>query len=471
MKFAFAIASMGGTPMSHQPDSRIKHLQQTPAHAVIADTAASLHPARARSQRFSSMNTRIASFFYGSFITALLAASTVIAAEWPDYRGPTHDGVSTEKLAPWTSAPKELWRLKIGNGLGTFAVAGGKAYLYALEGGQESCIAIDAISGKPLWARQIDKTTTDRSGEPAPRSTPAVDGDRVYVISTFLKLACLDTKSGKILWGHDLYTEFQAPAKVKGISNWGSAQSPTIDGNLVYIAGGGPGKSLMAFDKKTGKPVWGMGDEKLTHASPAIATIQGVRQIIFFVQSGLVSCETTTGKELWRWDVPFDTSTAASPIVYQDIVYCSAGYGKNGGGACRIGKSGDKLSAAKIWYTPGRNINHWSTPVCKDGNLYGLFGFKQFKTEPLKCVEIATGKELWSQDGFGQGGVQLVGDHLVVQGDEGQIVLVDASPTGYHEAGRTEPLHGKCWNMPVVSDGRLYARSITEAVCLDVSGK
>jgi outer membrane protein assembly factor BamB len=417
------------------------------------------------------MHARISRLVRHSLLTAVLGASAAMAGEWPEYRGPTHDGVSTEQLKPWAGEPKVLWKLKIGDGLGTFAIAGGKAYLYALEGGRESCIALDAATGKPLWATPIDKTTQDRSGEPAPRSTPAVDGDRVYVMSTFLKLACMNTANGKVIWGHDLNTEFQGQQSTSGIKNWGSAQSPAIDGDLVFVVGGGPGKSLMAFDKKTGRLAWARGDEKLTHATPAIATIQGVRQVIFFVQSGLVACETTTGKELWRYAVPFSTSTAASPVVSGDIVYCSAGYSKNGGTACKIAKLGTQLTATKMWYTEKKNINHWSTPVCKDGYLYGLFGFKQFKTEPLKCVEIATGKEMWSQDGFGQGGVQLVGDHLVVQGDEGQIVLVDAAPQGYHEVGKTQPLQGKCWNMPVVSDGKLYARSITEAVCLDVSGK
>ena len=416
------------------------------------------------------MNSRLSRLVRHGLLTAVLGASAAMADEWPEYRGPTHDGVSTEQIKPWTSDPKVLWKLKIGDGLGTFAVAGGKAYLYALEGGRESCISIDAATGKPLWATPIDKTTNDRQGEPAPRSTPAVDGDRVYVMSTFLKLACLNTANGKVIWGHDLNAEFQGQQSTSGIKAWGSAQSPMIDGDLLFIAGGGPGKSLMAFDKKTGKIAWAHGDEKLTHATPAIATIQGVRQVIFFVQSGLVSCETITGKELWRYPFKFSTSTAASPVVSGDIVYCSAGYGV-GGGACKVSKLGTQLSATELWRKKNDDINHWSTPVCKDGYLYGLFGFKQFHTEPLKCVEIATGKVIWSNDGFGQGGVQRVGDHLVILGEDGQIVLVDASPKGYNEAARMQPLQYKCWNMPVVSDGKLYARSTTEAVCLDVSGK
>jgi len=244
-----------------------------------------------------------------------------------------------------------------------------------------------------------------------------------------------------------------------------------IDGDLVYCVGGGPGKALMAFDKKTGKPAWYHGDDKLTHATPTVATIQGVRQVIFFTQSGLVSCNATTGREVWRYAFPFKTSTAASPIVYQDVVYCSAGYGV-GSGAAKIVKSGDGFRATELWRKEGNVLaNHWSSAVCKDGYLYGMFGFKEFATEPLKCVEIATGKEVWSEKGFGQGGLSLVGDKLVCQGDAGQIVLAEASPKGYHELAKVQPFEGKCWNLPVVSDGKLFARSTKEIVCLDVSGK
>jgi len=195
-----------------------------------------------------------------------------------------------------------------------------------------------------------------------------------------------------------------------------------------------------------------------------------VRQVIFFTQSGLVSCDSKTGREVWRYPFPFKVSTAASPIVYEDIVYCSAGYGV-GGGAAKIVKAGSGFQATELWRTPGKTINHWSTPVCKDGYLYGMYGFKEFATEPLKCIEIATGKEMWSQTGFGQGGLSLVGDKLVCQGDAGQIVMVAADPKEYRELAKVKPLDGKCWNLPVVSDGKLFARSTKEIVCLDVSGK
>ncbi len=419
------------------------------------------------------MMTRTSRWVRQALVMAVLGTSAVMAGEWPEYRGPNHDCVSAEKVSPWTGDPKVLWKIKMGPGFGTYAVVGGSAYVFCEDAGRETCVSLDIKTGKANWTSPIDKTIHERSGGDGPRTTPAVDGDHVYVLGTYLKLACLNAANGKVVWGHDLNAEFQGQSATGGIKQWGNAASPVIDGDLIFVVGGGPGKSLIAFEKKTGRLAWAHGDEKLTHATPTIATIHGIRQVIFFTQSGLVSCETTSGKELWRYAFPFSTSTAASPVVSDDIVYCSAGYGV-GGGAARISKEGDKLVATQIWRDKGI-INHWSSAVCKDGYLYGLFGFKQFGTEPLKCVEIATGKIIWSQDGFGQGGVLRVGDHLLVQGDKGQIVMVDASPTAYKELSRTEPFDmgpkDKCWNMPVVSDGKLFARSTSQAVCLDVSGK
>jgi len=197
-------------------------------------------------------------------------------------------------------------------------------------------------------------------------------------------------------------------------------------------------------------------------------TMHGVRQVIFFTQGGLVSVTPAKGEVLWRFPFPFRTSTAISPVVWQDIVYCSAGYGV-GGGACRVSKRASGFEAREVW----RNkdvISHWATPVCQDGYLYAVIGFKEFGTAPLKCIEIATGREKWAQPGFGSGGATvLVDGHVLVQGDRGPLVLVEAKPDAYKEIARAQPLGGKCWTMPVVSNGRVYARNTKEGVCLDVA--
>lgn len=395
-----------------------------------------------------------------------------LGADWPQYRGPQADQHSPDKIAKsWPSdGPKVLWRRPVGESFGQIVVQGDRAFFFAGQDDQEAVFAINANTGKDLWSRPLDRTINEREGGiQGPRSTPVIDGNHVYVLGTYLKLACLDAASGKFVWQHDLDKEFAGQSSTGGIKQWGSAQSPIVEGDLVIVAGGGPGQTYLAFNKTTGAVAWKTGTDKITHATATPATIAGVRQIIFFMQSGLVSLAPATGQELWRFKFPFSVSTAASPVVDGDIVYCSAGYGV-GGGAAQVTKSPDgKFTATQLWRTPKETINHWSTPFALDGYVYGLFGFKQFRTEPLKCIDIKTGKEIWSHDGFGQGGCILVDGCILIQGDQGQLVLAEATPKGYHELARCQPLSGKCWTMPTLANGRVYTRSTKEAVCLDIS--
>ncbi|MCL4177514.1 MAG: PQQ-binding-like beta-propeller repeat protein [Verrucomicrobia bacterium] len=417
-------------------------------------------------------------------VSGLLASGvpgglTSRAADWPQYRGLNHDGITTESVTPWGSqGPRVIWKSPTPTGFSSFSVSQGRAFtlVQGEVGGatRELCVAFDATSGQRLWEKPVgvakydgggDSGTSDNKGGDGPRSTPSVDGSSVYVLSAQLYLACLDAATGEERWGKDIIREF----KGRNIS-WQSAASPLIDGDLIFVAGGGPDQSLLAFNKTTGAVVWKTGDEKMTHATPAVATIQGVRQVIFFTQSGLVAVEAATGKPLWRYAFPYRVSTAASPVVGGDIVYCSAGYGV-GAAAVRISRSGENLVATELWRLRGDRpvVNHWSTPVYHDGHLYGMFSFKNYGDGPVKCVELATGKVRWEEKGFGPGNMILAGDRLVALGDAGQLVLIEATPEAYRELARAEVLQGKCWSTPVVSGGRIYARSTVEGVCLEVA--
>jgi len=213
-------------------------------------------------------------------------------------------------------------------------------------------------------------------------------------------------------------------------------------------------------------------DETHTHATPVVATIGGQKQVICFMASGLVSVEPKAGEVLWRLPVRYNTSTAASPIVggkNGDIVYCSAGYGV-GAAACRIKKAEGKWTVEELW----RNgiQNHWASGVYREGYIYCLDGFKNSKC-PLICLDIETGATVWSQPDFGsQGGLIRVGDTILAQAPAGDLVLVDASPAAYKELGRLTLFQGKqCWVAPSFADGRIFARSTTESVCLIPAGK
>lgn len=396
--------------------------------------------------------------------------------EWPQYRGPEGDGISKEniKLGP---GAKVVWKAPMPNGFSSFTVANGQAYTQIGTGPTETVVAVDAATGKPRWTLNVDNVNyqkggdsgaQDNKGGDGPRSTPVVSDGKVYVYSSGMTLYCIDAKAGKTAWKHDMIEEFGG----KNIA-WSNAISPVVDGDLVYVSCGGSGQSFVAFKKATGEVAWKSGTETNTHATPVVATLFDVKQVIFFVKSGLVSVDAATGQELWRHPFKFSTSTAASPVVCgKDIVYCSAGYDV-GGGACKISKSGSGFTATELYYIKGnKNIpNHWSTPVYKDGYLYGMFSFKRYGVGPLKCVEAATGKIMWEQPNFGAGNVILANNRLVALADDGQVYIVDPTPTGYKELGKAQVVAGKCWSTPALADGKIYVRSTKEGACLDVSGK
>jgi outer membrane protein assembly factor BamB len=412
----------------------------------------------------------------------LMLQQALPSAEWPQYRGPDQTGTSNEKVnLTWPAdGPKVAWKIPTKNGFSSFAIAGGKVFTQVnreLDGKpRELCVALDPTSGKELWFADVGIGTYDRGGDTGapgnsggdgPRSTPTISDGRVYVFTQNLVLHCLDLQSGKPLWTKDLMKEHAG----RNIA-WKSAASAAIDGELVFVAGGGAGQSLLAFNKKSGDLVWKGHDETITHSTPLVTTILGERQVIFFLKKGLLSVSAKDGKALWRFPFAFNVSTAITPVASGDIVYCSAGYDV-GGGACRIVKEGDGFAAKELYKVAGNKeiANHWSTPVCKDGHLYGMFSFKKFGNGPLKCVELATGKVKWEQPGFGAGNVILVGDKIVALADDGRVVIAEATPESYKEVAQCKAVTGKCWSTPALSDGRLYVRSTKEGACLDVSGE
>lgn len=417
------------------------------------------------------------------FGLALLSTSLLgLAArgvEWPQYRGASHDGSSPEKiLKNWPAGGlRQIWKVPLTDGFSSMTVANGKVFtLVAREvdsANQEVCVALDAKTGKELWAMPLgiakydnggNSGTPDNSGGDGPRSTPSYDNGKVYTYSSRMVLTCFDAASGKVLWSSDMMKEHGG----KNIQ-WEAAASPLIEGDLVYVVCGGPGESLLALDKNDGHVVWKGESDKATQSTPITATIAGARQVIFFTQSGLVSTAPKTGAMLWRYPFKFKGAAAISPVVAGDVVYCSTAYGI-GAGACKITKDGDKFTATELWFQPANVINnHWSTPVYADGYIYGLFGQALFGRTPLECVDVATGKVLWTKPGFGPGGCTLVDGHILVLSDTGDLVLIKPSPSGYAEVARSHILSGKCWNLVTVSDGRVYARSTKEGVCVDVA--
>jgi outer membrane protein assembly factor BamB len=405
------------------------------------------------------------------------------AADWPQYNGPLGDNSSPESIRTnWTAEPpKVLWRKPIGPGWSSISVSNGRLFTQdrrqTAAGSREFCVALDATSGTELWARDLDiaEYTDIAQTDPradGPRSTPTVEGDFLYVSTSHLKLYCLKVADGTTVWRRD----FQAELGSQNIP-WENAASPLLVGDLIYVNSNGGTGYLMALNKTNGTTAWSSRTDGMTHATPLHATIHGVPQIIFLTRSGLVSVQPDTGALLWRLPFsPSTTSTAASPSVAGEFVYASAAYG-SGTWIARVAKNGNTFSATQLTRQQGTSYQaHWSTPVAHEGFFYTVPAPNTGQGR-FACLEAATGMNRWAQTVVGSAGISYgsvikAANTLIVLTEAGELVLVETNPLAYTETAKFKILNLYCWNRPVLSNGRIYARNSSvnsEILALDVS--
>lgn len=392
-------------------------------------------------------------------LVAVAALATLARAEdWPQYRGAGRDGRSGEKIAKaWPAGgPKVLWRSALGSGYSGIAVAAGKAYTLFGTGGDEVLAAYDAASGKEQWRVRVDRDRYDEMGS-GPRSTPTVDGSMVYALGASGKLFAVDAETGAVRWKKDLVSEFEAR-----VPQWGISTVPLAEGELLLVdVGGRRDCSLVAFEKATGKTRWTVETDKPGYSTPIALTFEGVRQVLFFTGSSLVSVAPATGKVYWR--VPWQTSygvNAATPVfVAPDKVFISSSYDK-GAQVLRMKSQGDGVAVEPLWRSRVMK-NHFNSSVLADGVLYG------FDDATLKAIDPVSGEERWKARGYGKGSLLWADGHLVVLSDQGELALVEATPEAFREKARVGVIQGKTWTMPTLADGRLYVRSEKELVVLD----
>jgi outer membrane protein assembly factor BamB len=427
----------------------------------------------------------------------LLGGSVILATDWPQYRGLNTDGISPELISTnWPpNGPAVVWRNgSLTNGFSCLAVSQGRAFtIISRDNGsaarQEYCVAVDAASGTNVWATPIDiapwdPTYTGDGGSGSapyytgdgPRTTPSVSGNRVITLSHDLHLVCMSTTDGAVLWSNNLVAAFGAST-----IPWDNAASPLVDNGLIYVNlnTASDNHTLAAFRLADGGLAWSGQNEGMTHTTPVIATIEGLRQVIYATQTGLVSLDCSTGNLLWKFTYPFfpiSTSMGASPVVYSNLVYCTAGYAR-GAFALQVANTGSAWNVTQLWFNSQFNYQSiWMTPVCFEGNIYTLCGNNSsYLMPPLNCIDLFTGELKWSTNRFGMGGLILISTNLLVLTEDGQLVLARPSPDAYLELARYQAFQfsanspGKCWNSPTYSNGRIYARSTTGAICLDVS--
>ncbi len=391
---------------------------------------------------------------------ACLAAFSSQGADWPQWRGVQRDGrVADGEQIPSTlsTEPKVVWRMEIGGGFSSPVVANGKLVYQDVRNGKETAHLIDAKTGKEIWSTPYAAEYQDEWG-PGPRSTPIIDGDRVYVQSCNGNFRCLKMSDGGVIWGTSFEKDFGVPflgskANEGTASRRGNNGCGVIDGDrLVLPIGSTQGATIVCFNKLTGKVLWKAGDDEAAYSSLMVANLAGQREVVAYTADALMGVKLDDGKILWR--VPLRTNAkrhAMTPVIFGDNIVVNS---HTIGMICfKIIQDGAGQKATEAWANREMKIN-LATPVLIDNHLYC-----QGAGNDYVCVDAQTGKLNWRQPGLGDKLITTLGlgKNLLIQTDKGELLLAAADPEKFHELGRAQ-VCGKGWNHPAYSNGKLYVR-------------
>jgi outer membrane protein assembly factor BamB len=396
------------------------------------------------------------------------AATTTQPGFWPDFRGLNRDGRYTETPIR-TNWPRDglprLWKQPVGGGYASFVVANGRAFTIEQRRNQEVVTAYALDTGRELWAHGWNAEFRESLGGDGPRATPTYHEGRIYALGALGELQVLDAGAGTLLWRRNILTDNDAPNV-----SWGMSASPlVVDDKVVVLPGGPRGQSIVAYNKTTGAPIWKTLDDPQAYTSPMLVTLAGTRQILVVSGRRAMGLATENGRLLWEypWVTDMDISVAQPLVItskgLDDRVFLSAGYG-HGAAVFEVRRAGDRLEARTVWENQ-RMKNKFSSSVLHDGHIYGL------DESILACVEAATGEMKWKGGRYGYGQILLAGNHVIVLTEEGELVLVNATPARHEELARFAAIEGKTWNHPVIAGGRLLVRNAEEMAAFDISPK
>jgi outer membrane protein assembly factor BamB len=416
-----------------------------------------------------SLNSRSLPFFL-----MVASALAVHADNWPQWRGPKRDGISAETglLQEWPkNGPKLRWKLAdLGNGYSTPAVVGDRLYIMSNEGLENEFVAALSVSdGKRIWATKVGNVGNPKQQPsfPAARSTPTVDGDLIYALGSDGDLACLETAAGKMRWHKNLRSDFGGKP-----GEWAYSESPLVDGDTVVCTPGGAVATLVAFNKQSGEVIWkcALPDaDDANFSSAIVVNAGGQRQYVQMLGKGLVGVEAKTGKLLWRYAKATSRYGANIPTPVADDAYVYFGSAGTGGGAVKLKAKDGGVEAESAYFDP--KLPTAIGGAVKVGNhLYGTTG------KGLQCIDFATGEVKWEDPAIPAGALCYADGRLYCHGENGDVALVAPSAEAYREKGRFTPPEQpkrsnemeKAWAYPIVANGRLYIRDQNSLWCYDV---
>lgn len=407
----------------------------------------------------------------------LILTASLLAANWPQWRGPQRDGISQETglLSQWPAeGPPLMWRVDgLGDGYSTPVVVDNRIYLVSNEGLENEFVqALDAADGRRLWSQRIGNVGNpdQRPSYPGARSTPTIDGNLLFALGSDGDLVCMDRHTGNIHWQKNLRTDFGGKP-----GEWAYSESPLVDGDVLVVSPGGKEATLLALNKHSGEVIWKSpipeGDDA-GYASAIVMNAAGFKQYVQFLAKGLVGVDAETGKFLWRYERPAQSSPAniITPVARGEYVYAGTHYG--GAGAVRL-KAKDGTVEIEEVYFDRKLPTAIGGAVLVGDYLYGT------TRETMVCADFETGKILWTKErGMAPASLCYADGYLYLHGErDGEVALVEATSEEYRERGRFMPPglpnrgSGKAWSYPVVADGRLYIHDWGTLWCYDVRAK
>lgn len=380
------------------------------------------------------------------------AVTVSLADDWPNFRGPSHDGISSETglTIDWKGSPKVLWEREIGSAYSSFACVGDRVYTCGAADGQQVLYSLEADTGKVVWSRPIENEYRDSMGN-GTRATPTADDGRVYIVGGHGRVLCCDAKTGSEIWSEQF----------KHVPQWGYSGSVLIQGDLAIFPAGGSDGALRAVNKKTGKLKWKCDNDEPGYATPLPFEFGGKKYVCGFTANRATIVDLATGKK--AASIPWGTDwkvNAASPIYHDGHLFLNSGY-HTGCGVFKLEAKGDKLKAKEVWRSKVL-LNKFQSAILTGGNLYAS------DEKAFKCVDFLTGKERWSQPRTANATLVLADGKLLLLTEKGELRVGTPDPSGFKPTAEAKILDGRCWTVPVLANGRLYARNLEKVVCIDL---
>ena len=389
----------------------------------------------------------------------LLAASATFAqsTDWAQWGGPHRNFTSEAKglASTWpATGPRRLWQRELGEGYSAIAAENGKLFTMYRKGENEIVIALDAATGKTLWEYSYAAPFSpqyDMSNGPGPHATPLVIGNLVFTSGATGKFNCLDKKTGKSLWSHDLINEFHGTLRVNGYSC-----SPIAYKDKVIMMVGGPASSLIAFNQKDGSVVWKKHDFKNSTSSPIVINVDGQDQLVAFMWGEVVGVDPNNGNLLWSHPHPVEYGLNTSTPVWgpDNLLFISSGY-DGGSRVIKLSRVGDKTTIEELWAHRLMRV-HFTNAIRVDDLIYGSSG--DFGPAPFTAINVKTGKVLWRNRTFPRASFLVADKRFIILDEDGHLLLATATAEGLTVTSKVELLSNQAWTAPSLVGTRLYLR-------------